>query len=156
MVLDGVLAEPDFTWLGLVRDKVATFTNAPPCVPSDALPRTTIGGGVRLFPDPFPIGLAADGSWLFLNLVTTPLPTAFRRFLMRHLALLSALPSWRLRLLIPPALSHARDAYMRSVQQVLQLRAGGDATPSGVRTGGSRVALGRAPRWTAENRGGLT
>jgi len=33
MVLDGVLAEPDVTWLGLVRDKVATFTNAPFCVP---------------------------------------------------------------------------------------------------------------------------
>ena len=29
MVLDGVLAEPDVTWLGLVRDKVAAFTNPP-------------------------------------------------------------------------------------------------------------------------------
>jgi hypothetical protein len=66
MVLDGVLAEPDLTWLGLARDKVATFTNAPCCVPADALPQTTIGGVVRAFPDPFPIGLAPNGSCLFL------------------------------------------------------------------------------------------
>jgi hypothetical protein len=29
MVLDGVLAEPEATWLGLARDKVAVLTNAP-------------------------------------------------------------------------------------------------------------------------------
>ena len=34
MVLDGVLAEPELTWLGLARDKVATFTNAPWCLPT--------------------------------------------------------------------------------------------------------------------------
>jgi hypothetical protein len=27
MVLDSVLAEPDVTWLGVVRDKVSVFTN---------------------------------------------------------------------------------------------------------------------------------
>ncbi|MCX6544503.1 MAG: hypothetical protein NTV05_08825 [Acidobacteria bacterium] len=29
MVLDGVLAEPSISWLGLFRDKAATFTNPP-------------------------------------------------------------------------------------------------------------------------------
>jgi hypothetical protein len=53
MVLDGVLAELELTWLGLARDKVAAFTSAPWCVPSDALPQTTVGGVVRLFPDPY-------------------------------------------------------------------------------------------------------
>jgi hypothetical protein len=120
MVLDGVLAEPERTWLGLARDKVATFTAPPFCMPPDALPQTTIGGVVRPFPDAFPIGLASDGSCLFLYLVTTPLPTAFRTFLTRHLALFSALPSWRLRLLLPPALSEARNAYIRTVHQVLE------------------------------------
>jgi hypothetical protein len=62
MVLDGVLAEPEITWLGLARDKVATFTNLPFSLPPDALPRTTVGGIVRHFPDPFSIGLAADGA----------------------------------------------------------------------------------------------
>jgi len=74
---------------------------------------------VRRSPDPFPIGLASDGSCLFLFLVTTPFPTAFRTFLTRHVALLSALRSWRLRLLLPPALSDARDTYIRTVHQVL-------------------------------------
>jgi hypothetical protein len=119
MVLDGVLAEPHVTWLGLARDKAATFTNPPFCLPLDALPRTTVGGVVRLFPDPFPIGLAPNGTWLFLYLITSPLPTAFRTFLTRHVALLSALPSWCLRLLIPPALSDARDEYIRTAHQVL-------------------------------------
>jgi hypothetical protein len=119
MVLDGVLAEPAVTWLGLVRDKVATLTAPPFCVPADALPRTTVSGVTRPFPDPFPIGLAPDGSWRFLYLVTTPFPTTFHRFLTRHAALLGALPSWRLRLLLPPALFDARDAYLRTAHQVL-------------------------------------
>jgi hypothetical protein len=119
MLLDGVLAAPELTWLGLARDKVATFPAPPFCVPPDALPQTTVGGVVRPFPDPFPIGLAADGSCLLLYLVTTPIPTTFRTFLTRHVSLLSALRSWRLRLLIPPALSDARDAYIRTAHQVL-------------------------------------
>jgi hypothetical protein len=124
MVLDGVLAEPDMTWLGLSHDKVAAFTNAPFCVPPDALPHTTVGGAVRPFPDPFPIGLAADGSCLLLYQVTSPFPTAFRGFLTRHAALLSTLPSWRLRLLVPPAFTHAREVYMRTVHQVLDAAVG--------------------------------
>lgn len=120
MVLDGVLAEPEVTWLGLARDKVATFTNPPFCVPPDALPHTTVAGVVRPFSDPFPIGLSPDGTCLSLYLVTAPLPTTFRTFLTRHVALFSALRSWRLRLLIPPALSDARDAYLRTAHQVLE------------------------------------
>jgi len=38
MVLDGVLAEPEVTWLGLSRAKVETFTKPPWSVPLDALP----------------------------------------------------------------------------------------------------------------------
>jgi hypothetical protein len=120
MVLDAVLAEPDVTWLGLARDKVAAFTAPPFSVPPDALPHTTVGGVARAFPDPFPIGLAPGGSCLFLYLVTTPLPTTFWTFLTRHVPLLSALGSWRLRLLIPPALSGAEVAYIRTVHQVLE------------------------------------
>lgn len=119
MVLDAVLAEPDVTWLGLARDKVAAFTSAPWCVPPNAVPQTTVGGAIRPFPDSFPIGLARDGSCLFLYLVTAPLPTAFRTFLTRHAALWSALRSWRLRLLLPPALSDAPDTYLRTAHQVL-------------------------------------
>jgi hypothetical protein len=47
MVLDGVLAEPEVTWLGLARDKVAALTNPPIGVPPDTVPHTTVGGGVR-------------------------------------------------------------------------------------------------------------
>jgi hypothetical protein len=44
----------------------------------------------------------------------------FAHSLTRHVPLLSALRSWRLRLLFPPALSDARDAYLRTVHQVLE------------------------------------
>jgi hypothetical protein len=40
--------------------------------------------------------------------------------LTRHVALLSALPSWRPRLLLPPALSAVRDRYLRAAHVVLQ------------------------------------
>jgi hypothetical protein len=36
-------AEPNIAWLGLAPDRVVTLTAAPFCVPSDALPRTTVG-----------------------------------------------------------------------------------------------------------------
>lgn len=62
MVLDAILAEPDVTWLGLSRDKVAAFTAPPFCLPPHDVPHTTIGGIVRPFPDPCPIGVAPDGS----------------------------------------------------------------------------------------------
>lgn len=61
MLLDGVLAEPELTWLGLARNKVAAFTAPPFSLAPDALPHTTVGGVVRPFPDPFPIGLAPEG-----------------------------------------------------------------------------------------------
>jgi len=118
MVLDGVLAEPDVTWLGLVwrqgrgLHERALVRAAGRAAPDD--------GRRRRAPVPGPpVGLVPDGSCLFLYLVTTPFPTTFRTFLRRHLALLSALPSWRLRLLVPPALSDARDAHIRTVHQVL-------------------------------------
>lgn len=55
----------------------------------------------------------------------------FRTFLTRHVALLSAVRSWRLRLLIPPALSDARDAYLRTAHHVLE-RVVHDAVETGV------------------------
>jgi hypothetical protein len=78
MVLDGVLAEANTSWLGLSRDKVAAFTDAPGCVPTAAPPRTTVGGVVRAFQDPFPIGPSPDGTWLFLYLVAAPFPEPAR------------------------------------------------------------------------------
>jgi hypothetical protein len=114
-----MLAEPDVRWLGLARAKVAAFTNRPFCLPPNVLPQTTVAGVVRAFPDASPVGLAPDGSCLFLCLVTTRFPAAFRGFLTRHVALYSALRSWRLRLLIPHALSDARDPYIRTAHQVL-------------------------------------
>ena len=160
MVLDGVLAEPDVTWLGLARDKVAAFTNPAWCLAPDGLPRTTVGGVVRPFPDAFPIALAPDGSCLFLYLVTAPLPTTFRTLLMRHLALLSVRPSCGLRLLVPPVLSDVRDAYQT---RPLAPRASGgvggsgaSAAPPGGAGGPAGAARGRGAggRVPARRRGG--
>jgi len=99
----GVPAEPEVTWLGLSRDKAETFTKPPWWVPPDALPRTAVGGAVRPCPGSFSMGLAPDGTRLFLYLVSTASRTTFRTFLTRHLTLVCAVPTWRLRLLIPRA-----------------------------------------------------
>jgi len=66
------------------------------------------------------IGLGPHGSCLFLYLVTTPFPTTFPTFLTRHPRLFSALRSWRLRLIIPPIVSDATDADMRTAHQALE------------------------------------
>jgi hypothetical protein len=90
MVLDGVLAEADVTWLGLAQDKVATSTAPPFCVPLDGvlaeaeltwlglardkaanrpfcvapavLPQTRVGNVVRPLLHPCPIDVAPDES----------------------------------------------------------------------------------------------
>ena len=97
MVLDAVLADRRYTWLGTEQDKVAYFKStfeqrgigADPC-----LPHLVFGTGpekvIRYFPDKMPIGLERDYGprHVFLFLVTSDVPAAFRMFLFRHADLL--------------------------------------------------------------------
>src|SRR5574339_39875 len=105
MILDHVIAHPEFRWLGAEQDKVAHFLTTT-CLERDALPRLVFGDPpsvtVRHFPDKLPIGVSPDGRrHAFLYLLVSPLTDDFRVFLRRHAELLRALPAWSLQLLVP-------------------------------------------------------
>jgi hypothetical protein len=73
--------------------------------PAD-LPHISTGEGdtrtVRYFPDRLPIGIHTAGRGVVVYVVTDPWLDEFRVFLLRHAALLRALPAWTLRIVVPP------------------------------------------------------
>jgi hypothetical protein len=125
MVLDAVLDDRRFTWLGTEADKVTHFTLSRP-VPRGDLPSVTyVGAGtstVRYFVDKLPIGVAPDErTTVFLSLMTRPSPIEFRAFLEHHADLLRALPAWTIRLLVPQHLAKATGAYTTAFLEQLAM-----------------------------------
>src|SRR3954469_9337573 len=121
MLLDAVLSDRDLTWLATEREKVAYFTLTRRVAPAD-LPALTFSSErsqtIRRFPDKLPIGIGDDGrTYVFLYLVTRPLPVDFRMFLERHAELLRALPAWSVRLLIPHHLSNSTNRYEEAFRE---------------------------------------
>ena len=113
MVLDAVLADPIFTWLGTEFDKRSYFTRRlGERVTLDEFPRLTFGVGAtarhRYFPDKLPIGISdRDEDHVFVYLVTSPVPMDFRLFLLRHAELLRSLCRWTIRVLVPAPFASA-------------------------------------------------
>ncbi|MDE3157088.1 MAG: hypothetical protein KGN76_18475 [Acidobacteriota bacterium] len=124
MLLDGVLAAPDRTWLGSAHEKVQYFGARYGVAEADqpAVKGTARGGAVwQFFPDVLPIGVG-DGheTVLFLFLVVEPTSLKFREFLQRHAALLRALPSWEIRLLVPRCRAAALGSYEAAFREQVQ------------------------------------
>lgn len=125
MILDAVLADPDFIWLGTATDKRRHFMrylgdrlNVP------EFPHLTFGDGaakvVRYFPDKLPIGIQPySDPHVLLYLVTRPSPIDFRLFLLRHTALLRVLVRWTIRLLFPRQLAKATLVYQHAAREHL-------------------------------------
>jgi hypothetical protein len=113
MVLDAVLADRSFTWLGTEQDKRAHFlTHLQGRVIEDDFPRITFGSGEasthRYFPDKLPIGVRPNSDdHVFVYLTTKPMPDDFRVVLQRHAALLGLLRKWTIQVLVPQPLSSA-------------------------------------------------
>jgi hypothetical protein len=124
MLLDAVLAETRYTWLGTEQDKLAYFIVGllKTRLQKDEYPHLVFGEGdnhtVRYFPDKLPIGVEGEGGWrhLFLYLVTRDVPADFRMFLHRHAELLRALPEWTIRLLVPRRFRKAAALYRYAVR----------------------------------------
>lgn len=128
MVLDAVLADRRYTWLGTEQDKVAYFKStfeqrgvgAEPC-----LPHLVFGTGaekvVRYFPDKMAIGVERGYGrrHVFLYLVTSDVPTSFRMFLFRHADLLGTVPQWTIRLVVPRRFRKAIALYRYAVRDEL-------------------------------------
>jgi hypothetical protein len=117
MILDGVLADPTFTWLATERDKRRHFIerlgtrldeHEYPRLVFGTPPKTT----TRYFPDKLPIGVDAEGRrHVFLYLPTSATPMDFRLFLQRHAELFHALGRWTIRLLVPRSRGSAASSF---------------------------------------------
>ena len=125
MLLDAVLDDREFVWLGPSMDKRRHFIRHL----GDRLelrdyPHLLFGDGpektVRYFPDKLPIGMQPHAdTHVFVYLVTRPSPMDFRLFLLRHVPLLRVLFRWTVRLLLPRKLVKARLAYLHAAREHL-------------------------------------
>lgn len=113
MVLDAVLADRTFTWLGTESDKRSYFMRLlQGRVELRDFPRLTFGADPtarhRYFPDKLPIGIERyREKHVFLYLVTSPVPMDFRLFLLRHAEVLRPLIQWTIRVLVPEPFARA-------------------------------------------------
>jgi hypothetical protein len=125
MVLDAVLADRTFTWLGTEFDKRSYFQRRlEGRLKLHEFPRLTFGSGarstVRYFPDKLPIGIQRDGTdHVFLCLVTSPVPMDFRLFLLRHAELLHPLSRWTIRVLVPEPFARAIPQFGHAARETL-------------------------------------
>jgi hypothetical protein len=123
MLLDAVLADTRFGWLGTEQDKRNYFREA---LERDLLPQwyphLLFGEGaeqtMRFFPDKLPIGVPLKGGrrHVFLYLATREVPADFRVFLLRHANLLTAVDDWTIRILLPRRLRKAAALYRYAVR----------------------------------------
>ena len=113
MVLDAVLGDRTFIWLGTEFDKRSYFRRRlDQGAEIREFPRLTFGSDQktrhRYFPDKLPIGIQPDGTdHVFMYLITSPVPMDFRLFLIRHSELLRALNRWTIRVLVPAPIGKA-------------------------------------------------
>ena len=125
MVLDAVLADRAFTWLGTEADKRAYFMRQlQGRLELREFPRLMFGVGptptVRYFPDKLPIGVQPDRTdHVFLYLVTSPVPMDFRLFLLRHAELLRPLHRWTIRVLVPQPFTKAIPVFGHAAREEL-------------------------------------
>ncbi len=101
MVLDAVLSHQDVDWLATTSDKIGFFSTAT-SLDASRWPQQTVGGTCRHFPDHLPIGVCPTGRMVFVFLATNAIADDLKAFIRRHSELLNALPSWTVRLVIPP------------------------------------------------------
>ncbi|HUE87987.1 MAG TPA: hypothetical protein VMO26_18085 [Vicinamibacterales bacterium] len=127
MLLDAVLADTHYTWLGTENDKLAYFILGllKTEFRKDWYPHLTFGEGdnktIRYFPDKLPIGVPRDGGrrHVFLYLVTGEVPTDFRFFVMRHAELLRSVDEWTIRFLVPRRFRKAAALYRYAARDEL-------------------------------------
>lgn len=125
MVLDAVLADRTFTWLGTEFDKRSYFMRRlQGRVELHEFPRLTFGGDGkvrhRYFPDKMPIGIQSDRTdHVFMYLITSPVPMDFRLFLIRHSELLRPLFGWTIRVLVPPPFAKAIRVFGHAARESL-------------------------------------
>lgn len=129
MLLDAVLADRHYMWLGTERDKMQYFCSGllKDDLPKDWYPHITFGEGqektTRYFPEKLPIGTPRDGGrrHVFIYLVTREVPAEFRLFLLHYADLLKAVNEWTIRLLMPRRFRKAAALYRYAVRDTFTM-----------------------------------
>jgi hypothetical protein len=128
MLLDAVLADRRYGWLGTEQDKRTYFREAlEKDLPDNWYPHLMFGGGAanttRFFPDKLPIGvpLKGDRRHVFLYLATREVPVEFRVFLLRHADLLKSVDEWTIRVLLPRRFRKAAALYRYAVRDAFMM-----------------------------------
>jgi hypothetical protein len=123
MLLDAVLSDRQYGWLGTEQDKRTYFREAlEKDLPDHWYPHLTFGIGTekttRFFPDKMPIGVPLKGErrHAFLYLATREVPNDFRLFLLRHADLLKWVDEWTICVLLPRRLRKAAALYRYAVR----------------------------------------
>ena len=125
MVLDAVLTDRTFTWLGTEFDKRSYFIRLlQGRVELREFPRLTFGTGStskhRYFPDKLPIGIQRDRiDHVFLYLIASPVPMDFRLFLLRHSEILRPLTRWTIRVLVSEPFAKAIPVFGQAAREEL-------------------------------------
>ena len=120
MRLDAALISPDLEWLTTRAEKVAYAKSRPALGGPDSssdMASAEAGNLAIQFPGTSPIGIDPSGRMVLVFLATNPWTDDFRTFLIGHTALLSATPTWTLRLVFPKSLRRAVAAYETVVQE---------------------------------------
>ena len=117
MLLDALLAPGDVAWLGTAnevrRHFTALSTVAAAVLQIDAGGRSSVADG--LCADTVRAGIDSAGHTVLLDLVMPSGREDFRTFLGRHVALLSSVPAWTLRVVLPRAMAQAYEGIQRVV-----------------------------------------
>jgi hypothetical protein len=123
MLLDAVLADRRYGWLGTEQDKRTYFRESlEKDLPDSWYPHLTFGSGgdktTRFFPDKMPIGVPLKGErrHVFLYLATRETPADFRVFLLRHADLLKSINEWTIRVLLPRRFRRSAALYRYAVR----------------------------------------
>jgi hypothetical protein len=128
MLLDAVLADRRYGWLGTEEDKRTYFREVLDTeLLDDWYPHLTFGNGpektTRFFPEKMPIGVPLDGQrrHAFLYLATREVPADFRVFLLRHADLLKSVNEWTIRVLLPRRIRKAAALYRYAVRDAFMM-----------------------------------
>jgi hypothetical protein len=111
MRLDAALTSPEAEWLTTRSEKLA-YTQA-----RTAQDRSDLS---KQFPGTFPIGIDSSGRVVLIYLATMPWTDDFRTFLVGHTELLSAVPAWTLRLVLPQPLRRVVPTYQTVAYEELE------------------------------------
>lgn len=120
MRLDAALLEPDLDWLTTRPEKLAYLAARDPAQAQNAEQEEQPLPDPDLFPGTFPIGFDAPGRVVLLYVTSVPWTDDFRVYLAGHIPLLTVVPQWTVKVVLPRSLHRYQEAYDRAVYEELE------------------------------------